>query len=487
MSQNNPKLFISYSWTNQDHEKWVINLATELVENGVDVILDKWNLKEGQDAHSFMEKMVTDPDIKKVAIICDQAYAQKADRRSGGVGTETQIITPEIYSKSEQSKFVAVLSERDENGNPYLPTYYKPRIYIDLSNDQLYASNFEQLLRWIYDKPLYLKPPLGKPPPFLSAENPISLETTTLHRRALDLTRSNKEHAGGAIGEYLSTFAQNLEKFRILYEENEANAFDDKVIDNIAKFLPYRNELLTLFSAVAQYRNTTDSIQQIHRFFESLIPYMSKPDQVTHFRGWDYDNFKFIIHELFLYAIASFLKYERFDSASYLLGTNYYVQDNISYGQDPMVPFTVFSEHLASLDHRNKRLQLRRVSIHADLLIERSKTPGIGIKDQQLMQSDFVLFIRDSLSSINTGSRQSWNPFTLLYAQRLIAPFEIFARAQSRKYFVKLRSLFDISQKDDFAPMLDAFREGKLRKPRWELSIFEPALLLGFDKIDSLP
>ena len=56
MAGNNPKLFTSYSWTNQDHEKLVINLATELVENGVDVILDKWHLKEGQDAHSFMEK-----------------------------------------------------------------------------------------------------------------------------------------------------------------------------------------------------------------------------------------------------------------------------------------------------------------------------------------------------------------------------------------------------------------------------------------------
>ena len=35
MTNGNPKLFISYSWSNQDHEKWVINLANELVENGI--------------------------------------------------------------------------------------------------------------------------------------------------------------------------------------------------------------------------------------------------------------------------------------------------------------------------------------------------------------------------------------------------------------------------------------------------------------------
>lgn len=69
MPEDNPKLFISYSWSSPDHEQWVLDLATELREDGVDVILDKWDLKEGHDAHAFMEKMVTDPGIKKVALV----------------------------------------------------------------------------------------------------------------------------------------------------------------------------------------------------------------------------------------------------------------------------------------------------------------------------------------------------------------------------------------------------------------------------------
>jgi hypothetical protein len=63
------------------------------------VILDKWDLREGHDAVAFMEKMVTDPEINKVLIIADQIYADKADGRSGGVGTETQIISKEVYEK----------------------------------------------------------------------------------------------------------------------------------------------------------------------------------------------------------------------------------------------------------------------------------------------------------------------------------------------------------------------------------------------------
>ena len=127
-TMENPKLFISYSWSDQAHEQWVLELATELQESGVEIILDKWDLKEGHDSVAFMEKMVTDPSIEKVIIVSDETYAKKADGRAGGVGTETQIISKEVYDQQEQDKFVAVVVEKDEEGKPFLPTYYKSRI-----------------------------------------------------------------------------------------------------------------------------------------------------------------------------------------------------------------------------------------------------------------------------------------------------------------------------------------------------------------------
>ena len=146
-----PRLFISYSWSTSEHEQWVIDLATELVNSGVDVVLDKWDLREGHDSIAFMEKMVTDPSISKVILVCDQVYASKADGRSGGVGTETQIISAEVYAKQSQDKFVAVIAEKNDAGKPYLPTYYNSRIYVDLSESDRYAENFEKLLRWIFE------------------------------------------------------------------------------------------------------------------------------------------------------------------------------------------------------------------------------------------------------------------------------------------------------------------------------------------------
>ena len=47
-----PKVFISYSWSS---DALVLELANRLVSHGVDVVLDKWELKEGNDKYEFTE------------------------------------------------------------------------------------------------------------------------------------------------------------------------------------------------------------------------------------------------------------------------------------------------------------------------------------------------------------------------------------------------------------------------------------------------
>ncbi|RUS66694.1 hypothetical protein CUZ56_01484 [Saezia sanguinis] len=471
-----PKLFISYSWSNPTHEQWVIDLAKELTESGVHVILDKWDLKEGHDSVAFMEKMVTDPQITKVAMICDEIYASKADGRSGGVGTETQIISREVYENQEQGKFVAIISERDSQSQAYLPTYYKSRIYIDLSAPDSYADNFEKLLRWVYDKPLYTRPAIGKPPSFLEESDGISLGTTSIHKRAISAIKENKPFTSGALDEYFSTFVSNLENFRITEKEGE---FDDQVIDNIDKFIPYRNEAITLFIALAQYAPTEENILKVHRFFEALIPYMSRPANVNNWDERDFDNFKFIIHELFLYAVAIFTKHERFAEVNALLTQQYYVPGRPDYGKNAMVGYDVFREYLYSLEDRNNKLEPRHLSVHADLLEQRSKNSGIEFR--YLMQADFILFMRAEIQQ--DDFYRGWFPDTLLYLGRFHSAFEVFARASSKSYFEKAKCILGINKPSDLNELMDAYRTNHQRLPRWQFKSINPSILLGFEQL----
>ncbi len=150
-----------------------------------------------------------------------------------------------------------------------------------------------------------------------------------------------------------------------------------------------------------------------------------------------------------------------------------------------MFPFSNFYNHLSSLENRNKRLNLRRISLHADLLEQRSKSSGLSF--QQLMQADFILFIRDCLDCLRSDRWQQWWPVTLLYASRQYGPFMVFARSQSAKFFKKLKQIFDINKNDDLVALAEAFSERKLRLPAWEFHSVEPFKLMGFNKLSTLP
>ena len=470
---SNPKLFISYSWSSPTHEKWVLDLATRLRESGVDVILDKWDLKEGQDALAFMEKMVSDSEIDKVAIITDSAYAEKADGRAGGVGIETQIISKEVYDRQEQRKFVAVIAELDENGKPCLPTYYKSRVYIDMSDSDAYSENFDKLLRWIYDKPLHTKPDIGRRPAFLD-EQDNALGTTAANKRAVAAVKGYERHASSAIESYLTIFAENLEKFRI---KQVGDDFYEVVVKNIEDFAPYRDEAVGLFAAVAQHAPTGDNIRHLHRFFESLIPYMSSLPNMGSYREDEFDNFKFIIRELFLCWIAVLLQRERFAEADVFLREQFYVERNASRGKDPMEYYRVFDPSMVSLGNMSRRKE--RLSFGADLLKKRANSTALRFR--HLMQADFALYVRGNM--LYPNSYIWWCPVTLVYTSNFPRAFEVFARSSSKKYFEKTKQILGISQKEDLEKLVYSYPP----KVSWQGSGLASGELLGYEQLATKP
>lgn len=445
-----PKIFISYSWSSPEHQQWVVDLAEQLVHSGVDVVLDKWDLKEGHDIYAFMEQMVNESSINKVLIISDKVYAEKANGRQGGVGTETLIISPKIYKEHKQEKFIVVIPPRDESGKIYVPTYFEGRLHIDLSKSEEYSEGWDQLLRCVYGQPLLKKPELGKKPAFLDENQSFSLGTEALFRRAIDALRNGKPYAKGAIDEYLSVFASNLSRFKISEWNRETP--DEQVLNNLELFLPVKNEFVQLFIAINQYYTNDEIGQKSHRFLENLIPYLGS---VGSGHQYETDNYHFIIHELFLYIIAIFIKYERFHCAEFLMKTPYFDVNKTSYGSNAVTSYQIFRDHLKTLEHRNNRLSLNRLSIRADMLKERSETSGIDF--HYLMQADLLLFIYGQ----STGDyHMHWWPETLVYAIDRDAPFEIFARARSNKYFEKIKCLLGVNDLMGLKTLVTSLNEG---------------------------
>lgn len=133
-SETGKKVFISYSWVPESNKEWVRKLAQKLEQDGVEVVIDYKDLRLGHDKYAFMERIAVDETIDKVLIICNKSYKHKADSRSGGVGDEAAIITPQVYGNVKQEKFIPVVNEYDEDGKPYLPNYLASRMYADLTD-----------------------------------------------------------------------------------------------------------------------------------------------------------------------------------------------------------------------------------------------------------------------------------------------------------------------------------------------------------------
>ena len=157
-----PRAFLSYSWDGNDHQEWVKDFASRLQgESGVEIIFDQWHLNPGDDKLHFMEQAVSASDF--VIVICTTNYASRANKREGGVGYESMVITSELAEHILTNKFVPVLREGDFSTS--LPIYLKSRMGVDLRSLPYSEKEYEKLLRVLHGEPIQ-PPALGQKPDF---------------------------------------------------------------------------------------------------------------------------------------------------------------------------------------------------------------------------------------------------------------------------------------------------------------------------------
>jgi hypothetical protein len=481
-----PKVFISYSWSSEEHEQWVEELATELIQAGIKVVLDKWDLKPGHNAFAFMQQMVNDPTIDKVLVVCDEVYSRKANELgSSGVSTETQIISPIVYSNARQERFVAVVTQRDEFGKAFLPTYLTSSFYLDFSNAAQKSESFEKLVRFVFGQPAHRRPNLGKPPSYITAPNTPSLGTTVAFNRAISALRDGKNYADGAVEEFFSRFIEGLSEFRVTYAGGDIENKADLTSDSLAMLLPYRNEAAQLFSALAKYAPNETAAKNVHRFFENLIPYMFPPTQST-YHDWDADNFKFLARELYLHLVAAFIMQEKFIDLDQILSNNFFVKDGNSRFQNSLCDFSVLCWAINSLEYKNKAQQMGKTSLTATILNERSGVSGISFRD--LMQADFLLYIRNHINLVKGFDSPSarWWPDTAVYVGHFAETFEIFVRASSDRYYQRIKPLLGNIDSTQFKELIRQMVEDKVL-PRFGWDTLPVVQLTGLEQLASRP
>ncbi len=152
------KVFVSYSYDDDEHKAWVSDLANKLRKNGVDVILDQFEAGIGSDLPLFMEQGLSNSN--RVICICSEIYNEKADAGLSGVGYEKRIICSELIKNSSTTWIVPVI--RNNKSDYKLPKFLSSLKYISFEDDNKFYDNFYDLLRELHDQSNL--PPLGKNP-----------------------------------------------------------------------------------------------------------------------------------------------------------------------------------------------------------------------------------------------------------------------------------------------------------------------------------
>jgi SEFIR domain. len=432
-----PKIFISYSWSSDD---LVMRLAERLRSQGVDVVLDKWELKEGQDKYVFMEQCVNDFAIDKVLIVCDKQYAEKANLRKGGVGDETAIISSEIYGQTKQEKFIPIICECDEAGNPYVPTYIGTRIYIDLSDENMYEENYEKLLRNIYEKPTYRKPKLGKKPEWID-DHKISffpLQDLIQQMKGSQNSRKQIVLAKDFIGKY-------IEILKTYYDKECQNG--EQVFQTFTEMKTIREYFLDYLGALKYV--DVDYADLLCGLFEKMynqLTYIKTFEQNTYSCGeYAIDIYKIHIWELFIYTIVFYRYNEDYKTINKLLTNTYFLIES-SYGKD-VKPTNYLklrhSSHYVEEYKLTTKDKQKFTLLGNSICSEREKLP-IYTKES-IAQADLFLyqvFNALDVSADEISGRNYWFPTCYIYVEGGINEWQ---KLKSRKFCEKMIELFGVN------------------------------------------
>lgn len=142
---NLKRIFISYSWENEEHKKLVRDLVELLESDGLDVTIDQLDVRPGDELTLFMEKAIKESDY--VLIICSEGYKAKAENRMGGSGYEARIITSNILANQHIKKFIPIYVGGD--WEKVAPEFIKGNLYVDLSHpigSKSFEENYMDLL-----------------------------------------------------------------------------------------------------------------------------------------------------------------------------------------------------------------------------------------------------------------------------------------------------------------------------------------------------
>lgn len=199
-------------------------------------------------------------------------------------------------------------------------------------------------------------------------------------------------------------------------DEPDTSKWDDILIGAIDESVGLVAEFVRVAQAVAAM-DAAEVAHAVYKGFAGILEwYNHRPGGAIRYHDEDFDFAKFMGDELFVTFFSFLIHDERWELIADLLDDDLYVTN--AYGHEPgIVPFAYIARPVTLFDYRNTRLQLRRLSVHADVLNERHMTGTLAqlVPMIQFMEADYFLALRYRLTDPQERAIVDWLPWSTLY------------------------------------------------------------------------
>lgn len=423
--------------------------------------------------------MVTDPNVTHVLVVCDKAYSEKADARKAGVGTESQIISREVYEKVEQSKFIPVVCEFSDDHEPFLPTFFKSRIWIDFSSSEAVNENWEKLVRVLYGKPAHQKPSLGNPPAYITTDtaspsSPAIGKFSTFKQALLQ----NSKVLNVYRKDFLSACLEYADALRVR-ERPDVDSLGTRVLEDCGKLKNVRNQIIDWVLLESGIDASDEFIDSLLELLEDLRELKSRPSEINTWNDAWFEAHSVFVYETFLYIIAALLRTNSYKVLREVFSSHYLRPKSERYSSDKFDNFGCFIGYSETLQSVLAKPQQRLYSPAAALINRQADRQDLPFS--AIMEAELLVLLMAFISK-----EVRWYPQTLHYMSQSEFPF--FIRATQHKHFLRLAIITGIIDAD---ALRDAVKAGQ---QRLQVNMWHDFVMLynsfwncmNMDKLDSI-
>jgi len=147
-----PDCFISYAWGIREHEQWVERrLATDLLNAGITVILDRWEARIGASLPRLTERIA---DCRRIIVVGTPEYKRKYhndDPMHGSmVAAECDLIGQRMIGSEESKRSVLPILLAGTEDSAFPPLLHG-RVYADFRESGAYFDSVLDLLLSLYE------------------------------------------------------------------------------------------------------------------------------------------------------------------------------------------------------------------------------------------------------------------------------------------------------------------------------------------------